>query len=171
MMPPCRSPDWLSLLAVVDLVREGLLPSRVAILFVTVGGICRLEGGWRIYILEPTHTYIQLTSNFLARLSYRIDAVRQMMGCGLWWDGSGMWSYLPTTHTLFKSLMCKCVGCAITFLGQIRYRAHGIFTIILLLFQEYLASSKVPSKGSNDTSDTRCRLEGLFHALLYLPDY
>lgn len=58
MMPPCRSPDWLSLLAVVDLVREGLLPSRVAILFVPVGGICRLEGGWRIYVLGPTHTYI-----------------------------------------------------------------------------------------------------------------
>jgi hypothetical protein len=27
-------------------------------LFVTVGGICRLEGGWRIYVLEPTHTQI-----------------------------------------------------------------------------------------------------------------
>jgi hypothetical protein len=80
-----------------------------------------------------------------------------------------MWSYLPTTHTLFESLMCKCVGCAITFLGQILYRAHGIFTIIMLLFQEHLASSKVPSKGSNDTSDTGCRLEGLFHALPCCP--
>jgi hypothetical protein len=53
MMPPCQSPDWLSLLAVVDLVREVLLPGRVAILFV---GICRLVGGWHIYVLEPTHT-------------------------------------------------------------------------------------------------------------------
>ena len=98
MMPPCRSPDWLSLLAVVDLVREGLLPSRVAILFVPVGGICRLEGGWRIYIVEPTHTYIQLTSNFLARLSYRIDTVRQMMGMGC--------SPIYPPHTCCSNLSC-----------------------------------------------------------------
>lgn len=105
MMPPCRSPDWLSLLAVVDLVREGLLPSRVAILFVPVGGICRLEGGWRIYIVEPTHTYIQLTSNFLARLSYRIDAVRQMMGCGCGGMGVGCGLIYPP-HTRCSNLSC-----------------------------------------------------------------